>query len=117
MDVFPVFLLEEVGQQGEQRQEQQHPDAVVVPYITWQQVGGTPVNFLDTATLPSKANGRFQINTWAATRAEALTLAKQVENAVRATTSLQPAVLSQPVATTDEETGRKGYRQDFSLWN
>lgn len=93
------------------------PSGVTVPYITWQQVGGTPINFLDTATLPSKANGRFQINTWAATRAEAATLAKQVENAVRATTSLQPTVLSQPVATTDEETGRKGYRQDFSLWN
>ena len=93
------------------------PAGVVAPYITWEQVGGTPVNFLDTVTLPSKANGRFQINTWAATRAEALTLAKQVENAVRATTSLQPTVLSQPVATTDEETGRKGYRQDFSLWN
>lgn len=93
------------------------PDAVVAPYITWQQVGGTPVNFLDTATLPSKSNGRYQINTWAATRAEAGALAKQVENAVRATTSLQPTVLSQPVATTDEVTGRKGYRQDFSLWN
>ena len=93
------------------------PAGVVAPYITWQQVGGQPVNFLDTATLPSKANGRYQINTWAATRAEAVALAKQVENAVRATTSLQPTVLSQPVATTDEETGRKGYRQDFSLWN
>lgn len=93
------------------------PEGVAVPYITWQQVGGQPVNFLDTATLPSRANGRYQINTWAATRAEASTLAKQVENAVRATTSLQPAVLSQPVATTDEETGRRGYRQDFSLWN
>ena len=93
------------------------PAGVIAPYITWQQVGGTPVNFLDTATLPSKANGRFQINTWATTRAEAAALAKQVENAVRAETSLQPTVLSQPVATTDEETGRKGYRQDFSLWN
>lgn len=93
------------------------PAGVAVPYITWQQVGGASINFLDTSTLPSKANGRFQINTWAATRAEANALAKQVENAVRATTSLQPTVLSQPVATTDEETGRKGYRQDFSLWN
>jgi hypothetical protein len=93
------------------------PDDVAAPYITWQQVGGKSLNFLDTATLPSKANGRYQVNTWAATRAEALTLAKQVENAVRATTSLQPTVLGQPVATTDEETGRKGYRQDFSLWN
>ena len=93
------------------------PSGVVAPYLTWQQVGGQSINFLDTATLPSKANGRYQVNTWAATRAEAVALAKQVENAVRATTSLQPTVLSQPVATTDEETGRKGYRQDFSLWN
>ena len=37
------------------------PDLTPRPYITYQQVGGVAVNFLDP-TIPSKANGRIQVN-------------------------------------------------------
>lgn len=85
------------------------------PYITYQQVGGLPVNFVEGGT-PSKANGRFQVSVWADTRATASATAKLATAALRATASLQTTVLSEPVATHDGPTGYRGTRQDFSFW-
>ena len=58
------------------------PSTPVLPYITHQQVGGDPVNFIEGGQ-PSKANARMQVNVWAATRAEASALAQAVETALR----------------------------------
>lgn len=91
------------------------PVGVLKPYITYQQVGGQPVNFLESTT-PSKSNGRFQINVWADTRAAAALLAKQVTAALRGTAALQTTVLGEPVATYEEDTKLRGTRQDFSFW-
>lgn len=91
------------------------PELVVKPYITYQQVGGAPVNFLDSA-VPSKKNGRFQINVWADTRAQASVLAGQIEDTLRAVSALQPTVLGAPVATHEPDTKLHGTRQDFSFW-
>ena len=41
-----------------------------LPRITFQQVGGQAVNFLDSA-VPSKKNARFQVNCWAVSRDDA----------------------------------------------
>lgn len=92
------------------------PFGAAKPYITYQQVGGTSVNFIDQAT-PSKANARFQINVWADTRGAAALLANQVEQALRSATALQTTVLGQPVATYEADTLLFGTRQDFSLWS
>jgi hypothetical protein len=91
------------------------PDLAVRPYITYQQVGGSGVNFVDSTT-PSKKNARFQINVWADTRGAAATLSGQVEDALRAATTLQTVVLGAPVASYEVETGLRGTRQDFSFW-
>lgn len=91
------------------------PLGSVRPYITFQQVGGASVNFID-ATVPSKSNARFQINVWANTRAAAALLAGQVEQALRTTVALQTTVLGQPVATYEADTLLFGTRQDFSVW-
>ena len=91
------------------------PELTARPYITYQQVGGTSVNFVDV-TVPSKKNSRFQINVWADTRAAAAALAIQIEDALRAVPTLQTTVLSAPVATYDPDTKLKGTRQDFSFW-
>lgn len=90
------------------------PAAVVLPFITYQQVGGEPANFL--AGLPSKRNARVQINTWAATRVEAMALIRQAEDAVRASALLNATTLGGAVAERDEETMHFGARQDFSIW-
>lgn len=84
------------------------------PFITYQQVGGTSVNFIDQTT-PSKSNARFQINVWASTRSAAAALALQAEQALRGA-ALQTTVLSQPVATYEVDTQLYGTRQDFSFW-
>lgn len=87
-----------------------------LPRITFQQVGGEAVNFLDSATVPSKKNARFQVNCWAADRDEVAALSRQVEDALRTTTALQTSVLGAPVAAFEEDTRFYGTRQDFSVW-
>jgi len=91
------------------------PIGTVRPYLTYQQIGGQSVNFLDSA-LPSKRNGRFQVSVWADTRAAAALLAGQAEDALRGAAALQTTVMAQPVATYELETQLFGTRQDFSFW-
>lgn len=89
------------------------PESVVAEtYVTYIQVGGVPVNFLDP-TKPSKKNGRFQINTWAGSDDAAAALARLIEDAMR----LIPAtVLEAPVSTSEPDLKLFGRRQDFSVW-
>jgi len=86
-----------------------------LPRITFQQVGGQGVNFVDP-TVPSKKNARFQVNVWAADRDAAAALSRQVEDALRVATILQTTVLGAPVAVHEPELGLYGTRQDFSFW-
>ena len=91
------------------------PENAVLPYITFQQVGGSSINFIDP-TSPSKKNSRFQVNVWAATRSSASTIAAQAEEALRSATALQTTVLGAPVSSYEPETKLRGARQDFSFW-
>ncbi len=86
------------------------------PYITYQQVGGEAINFVDAATLPGTSNARVQVNVWADTRPVASALARQVENALRAVAGLQTTVLGAAVALYEPETKLRGTMQDFSFW-
>lgn len=90
------------------------PDEVL-PYITYQQVGGEAINFTD-GTVPDRSNARVQINVWAATRLEASQIGAGVELAIRGAVALQPTVLSARVALLDAESKARGTMQDFSLW-
>jgi hypothetical protein len=92
------------------------PENTLRPYITWQEVGGQPINFLDQA-LPGKANARIQINVWADTRLDASFLTAQVETVMRQTTVLQTTVLGNAISRYEPDTKLKGYMQDFSIWN
>lgn len=91
------------------------PEKMPTPYITYQQVGGEAVNFL-TQEDPCKGNARMQVNVWAASRIDASSLALQVEQAMRANTSLQTTVLGAAVSTSEPDLGLRGMRQDFSIW-
>jgi len=86
------------------------------PYITYQQVGGDSPTFLERA-LPSKKNGRFQLNVWAATRASAMTVAGQVEAALAAATSFQAEPLEAPTYEYEQDLLLYGSRQDFTIWS
>lgn len=91
------------------------PEKTPVPYITYQAVGGDPLNFLG-GDVPGKTNTRMQVNVWAKTRLEASALGALVEGAMRAAVDLQPEVLTGRVATYDETTKYRGTMQDFNLF-
>lgn len=84
------------------------------PYLTYQAVGGQPINFIGSE-IPDKENTRAQVNVWADTRLAASALGKQVEDALRTAPGLQTEVASGRVATYDETTTYRGTMQDFSF--
>lgn len=87
-----------------------------LPRITVQGVGGASINFLDGAA-PGLHTPRVQVNCWAASDNEATALARQVETALRAYTSLQTTVLGEPIDTveTDVTPWLYGTMQDFGV--
>jgi len=89
------------------------PEGTAMPYCTWQQIGGTPVNFMSESSY--KKNARIQINVWSKTRKEAMTLIRQIEDAM-VLAPLYGFVESGATATMDEDTKLRGAMQDFSFW-
>jgi len=85
------------------------------PYITYQVVGGEPLNFL-TGDRPDKQRVRIQVNVWATRRIEASEIGMLVEDALRSVGALQVEVATGRVATYDEGTDRRGVMQDFMLF-
>ncbi|KIF80778.1 DUF3168 domain-containing protein [Noviherbaspirillum autotrophicum] len=86
------------------------------PYITFQQVGGIPLSFMEGA-VPSKKNGRFQVNVWADGRTAASALALQAESAFITATTIQAVPLGGPIALHEDELKLYGTQQDFSVWS
>ena len=91
------------------------PVGTAPPYLTFQAVGGDPINMID-ATVPDKERTRVQVNVWAATRLEASGIGKQAENALRVVAGLQTIVLTGRIATFDEATDLRGTMQDFEFF-
>jgi hypothetical protein len=92
------------------------PAGTAVPFITFQAVGGEPINFL-SGDLPGKTNTRMQVNVWAEDRFTAAGLGAQVEAAMHGVVGLQVEVITGRVSTFDENTNYRGTMQDFSLWS
>jgi len=92
------------------------PAGAQLPYITYQQVGGDAVSFLERA-MPSKKHGEFQINVWCATRLEAASLILQIEAAIALSTAFQAEAKMAPIAGYSEEANVYGYFQHFSIWS
>ena len=91
------------------------PSGAGLPRIVYQQVGGQAMTYLEGA-LPDKENARMQIVCWAATRLAAINLAKQVEAAIVAATTIQATPLGARVSDYEADTQLYGARQDFSVW-
>ncbi len=92
------------------------PDGVTaLPRITFQQVGGRALNYLEPAPV-GKRNARMQINVWGKTRRQVTALARQVSDALKAETALNTYILGEPVANREPDTKLYGSRQDFSMW-
>lgn len=91
------------------------PEGTARPYLTYQQVGGDALNYLE-GTVPGKRNARIQINAWADTRLVASGLSEQAEDALRLAVGLQAEVLGARASIFEEDTKLRGTRQDFSVW-
>jgi hypothetical protein len=91
------------------------PQNTVRPYLTYQQVGGVAVNFVDQ-TIPSQKNGRWQINVWSNSAAERASLARLIEDSLRVAPTMQATVLSAPISVYEPDTRLYGAHQYFSIW-
>lgn len=85
-----------------------------LPLITYQQVGGQAVNYLEAAS-SDKKNARMQVNVWASTRAQAKTLIRQVEDEM-VKNPILAYVEGAAIDRYDEQTKQYGAIQDFSVW-
>jgi len=90
-------------------------EGTATPYVTFQIVGGAPVNFI-TGEKPAKRFVRVQINVWAGTSIEAFRVAADVEDALRATVHLQAEHLGGARDDYDEVTKDRGAMQEFMLF-
>jgi len=91
------------------------PADTAKPYITYQAVGGAPINFL-SGDRPDKQSVRMQVNAWAERRTEASALGMLVEDAMRSAHHLQVEVSTGRVSTYDEQTDLRGTMQDFQIF-
>lgn len=92
------------------------PLNTVKPFITYIQIGGEVINFLEN-TVASKQNGVFQIDVFADTRAATAALALQVESAMVTATAFQARPVGAPAARYDSDMLIYSSTQDFSVWS
>ena len=92
------------------------PAKTTPPYAVYQAIGGLPTRYIDNTAL-DKRNTLMQVAVWAATRVEANTLIRQIEDALCASGTLTASPLGDSVSTFDAETGLRGAVQRFSIWS
>lgn len=86
-----------------------------LPFVTWQQVGGQVVSFLEGGH-PGMRNARIQVNTWDASRLGANSLMRAIEVEILGTGALQATAIGALTAIYDPAVKLYGARQDFSVW-
>ena len=92
------------------------PLSTARPYITYVQIGGEALNYIDD-TLPNGKQGRFQLNVWGDTRASVSALMLQVEAAMIQATAFQARPLSAPSSAYDHDSLVYGSMQDFNVFS
>lgn len=86
-----------------------------LPYVTWQHIGGDPLEWLDN-TVADKRNAQIQINTWAATPLQAFQLIQVIEATLRAAMpALIARPLSEPIGAYDDADVASGYLQSYTI--
>lgn len=86
------------------------------PFITFEQVGGQALAYLDGA-LPDKKHGRFEIGVYADTRANCALIALQVEAAMAAATVFQASATTAPASDYAPEPKIYASLQTFSVFS
>lgn len=82
------------------------------PYVTFQGIGGAPLNFLDNGA-PGVRLPDVQVNVWADSRIEAMAVIHSIEAAMRAASAFHAHPLGEPAWDFDADSLVFGARQDF----
>ncbi len=92
------------------------PAGAVLPYVTYQHIGGQPLRYVNGQAVGLR-HSQIQVNTWAATRAESLSLCRAIEDAISSATVFSGKPDSEPIGDVDGDSDRRGCMQDFSIWS
>lgn len=85
------------------------------PYVTYQLIGGPSLRYLDN-TAADKRQVLVQINVWADTRNASLVLARQIEDALCASSAFIAWPEEEPLCDAEPDFLRYGTTQDFSIF-
>lgn len=92
------------------------PEGTAVPYITWQGIGGESLRYVEGAAA-DRRNTLMQINIWSAKRLEALTMIRQIEDAICASAAFTAKPQGEPLSTIDPDVDLYGCIQRFEIWS
>ena len=92
------------------------PLGTIRPFITFEQVGGDALSYLD-GTLPDKKNGRFEIGVYADSRASCAAIALQVESVMAAATVFQASAIHAPISDYASDVLIYSSTQNFSVFS
>jgi hypothetical protein len=84
------------------------------PFVTYQHIGGQSLRYMDN-TAADKRWTLIQINVWAGTSAEGLTLIRAIEEALCASNAFTAEPQGEPIAEHEPELRLYGFMQDFSV--
>lgn len=88
------------------------PEDAGMPYATYQQIGGQPINYLEGA--PQEEIGRFQVNVWSDDREQANDVLRKIREALCAA-PLRATIMTGLLARKEPLTKVYGAQQDFSI--
>lgn len=92
------------------------PEGAATPYITWQGIGGQSLRYVE-GSAADRRNTLMQINVWSATRLEALTLIRQIEDALCVASAFTAKPQGEPLSTMEPDTNLYGCIQRFEIWS
>lgn len=91
------------------------PIGTATPYLTWQQLGGESLRFLDN-TAADKRNVLLQVACWSKARADATALIRQIEDALCASALFVAIPEGEGLSAYESDTLLYGSIQRFSIY-
>ena len=85
-----------------------------LPMITYQHIGGSPLRYLD-GSASDKRHAIIQINVWDTTRANCLSLIRQVEDVLSIAQTINAEPSGEVIGQAAEDLKLYGISQDFSI--
>jgi hypothetical protein len=91
------------------------PNNTAAPWVTWQALGGESLGYLDN-TAADKRHVLLQINVWSVGRLDSLSLIRQIEDLMRASTAFIATPTGESVSMYEGDTKLYGCLQRFSIY-